>query len=164
LAGQVVSARLYPNQVCVATSDTIVASHVRITDRGDVRYDWQHYISLIERKPGALRNGAPFGDLPAPLQKLRHGLLRHPGGDRLMAQVLAAIPASGLDAVLVAAELVVESGVLSVEHVENVLARLHSTPQPPGAATALQLTEAPLADAARYDNLRELVQSEDDHA
>jgi len=164
LAGQVVSARLYPNRVCVAASDTIVASHVRITDRGDVRYDWQHYISLIERKPGALRNGAPFGDLPAPLQKLRHGLLRHPGGDRLMAQVLAAIPVSGLDAVLVAAELVVESGVLSVEHVENVLARLHSTPQPPSAATALQLTEAPLADAARYDNLRELAQSEDDHA
>lgn len=81
-----------------------------------------------------------------------------------MAQVLAAIPNSGLDAVLVAAELVVESGVLSVEHVENVLARLHASPPPPSVVTALQLTEAPVADAGRYDNLRELIQSEDDHA
>jgi hypothetical protein len=27
---------------------------------------------LVQRKPGALRNGAPFEDLPAPLQTLRH--------------------------------------------------------------------------------------------
>jgi hypothetical protein len=23
-------------------------------------YDWRHYVSLLQRKPGALRNGAPF--------------------------------------------------------------------------------------------------------
>jgi transposase len=164
LAGQIVSARLYPNHVCIAAGDAIVASHARSTDRGNVRYDWQHYIALVERKPGALRNGAPFGDLPPPLQQLRRGLLRHQGGDRLMAQVLAAIPSSGLDAVLVAAELVVESGVLSVEHVENVLARLHASPPPPSAATALQLSEAPMADVGRYDDLRAPIESEDDHA
>lgn len=38
-----------------------------------------------------------------------------------MAKVLAAIPAHGLEAVLVAVELVLESGVPSVEHVLNVL-------------------------------------------
>ena len=54
-------------------------------------YDWQHYIPLIERKPGALRNGAPFADMPAPLQQLRGLLLRREGGDRVMAKVLAAI-------------------------------------------------------------------------
>jgi hypothetical protein len=31
--------------------------------------------------------------------------MRHPGGDRVMAQVLAAVPAAGLEAVLVAVEL-----------------------------------------------------------
>jgi transposase len=34
------------------------------------------------RKPGALRNGAPFADLPDPLQRLRRALLRHEGGAR----------------------------------------------------------------------------------
>lgn len=160
LAGQLVSARLYPSQVVIAANDVIVASHARMNDRGSVRYDWQRYISLVERKPGSLRNGAPFDDLPLPLQKLRQGLLRHAGGDRLMARVLGAIPIAGLDAVIVAAELVVESGVLSAEHVENVLMRLRASPPPPEAATTLQLKEAPAADTSRYDSLR----SESDHA
>ena len=101
-----------------------------------------------------MRNGAPFVDLPTPLARLRQGLLRHPGGDRVMAKVLAAVPRAGLDAVLVAVELVVESGALSAEHVENVLARLHAVPVPPSVETSLQLNEAPLADTGRYDRLR----------
>jgi hypothetical protein len=85
---------------------------------------------------------------------LRQGLLRHPGGDRVMAKVLAAVPAAGLDAVLVAVELVVESSVLSAEHVENVLARLNTVPAPTFVETSLQLNEAPKADTGRYDSLR----------
>ena len=27
-------------------------------------YDWRHYLAVLQRKPGALRNGAPFADLP----------------------------------------------------------------------------------------------------
>jgi hypothetical protein len=100
----------------------------RIADRGHVRYDWQHYIALVDRKPGALRNGAPFADMPAPLRQLKLGLLRHEGGDRVMAQMLAAVPVAGLEAVLVAVNLVIESGALSAEHVLNVLARLTAAP------------------------------------
>ena len=109
----------------------------------------------MERKPGALRNGAPFADLPAPLKQLKLGLMRHPGGDRVMAQVLAAVPTAGLEAVLVAVELVIESGVLSAEHVLNVLARLNASPTPACVETSLQLNEAPLANTSRYDSLRE---------
>ena len=100
-AGQMVSARLYPGRLSVVAKDTVVPSHKRIAERGQVRYDWEHYIPLVQRKPGALRNGAPFADLPVPLQKLKQGLLRDAGGDRLMAQVLAAVPTAGLAAVLV---------------------------------------------------------------
>ena len=153
-AGQMVSARLYPGRVSVVAGDTVVAIHERIVERGQVRYDWEHYIPLVQRKPGALRNGAPFTDLPAPLLKLRQGLLRHAGGDRVMAQVLAAVPTAGLAAVLVAVELVVESGMLSAEHVENVLARLHAGPVPASVETSLQLKEAPIANTSRYDTLR----------
>ena len=72
-----------------------------------------------------------------------------------MAQVLAAVPTVGLEAVLVAVSLVVESGVLSAEHVLNVLARLHATAPPPSVETSLQLREEPLADTSRYDSLRD---------
>ena len=154
LAGQRVSTRLYPGQVSVVAGDAIVARHDRLTERGHVCYDWQHYIPLVERKPGALRNGAPFADMPAPLQQLKHGLMRHAGGDRVMAQVLAAVPTAGLEAVLVAVELVMESGTLSAEHILNVVARLLASPAPAGAETSLGLTQAPLANTQRYDSLR----------
>jgi transposase len=154
LAGQQVSTRLYPNRVSIAAGDLIVASHDRLSERGHISYDWQHYIALVQRKPGALRNGAPFTDLPAPLQRLRQGLIRRVGGDKIMAQVLAAVPTAGLEAVLVAVELVLESGALSAEHVLNVVARLNAKPTPETVETTLQLREAPLANTSRYDSLR----------
>lgn len=88
-AGHMVSTRLYPNRVDVAAADTLVASHVRLASSGQTTYDWQHYIDLVQRKPGALRNGTPLLDMPPPLLRLRQSLLRHTGGDRVMAQVLA---------------------------------------------------------------------------
>jgi hypothetical protein len=154
LAGQMVSTRLYPNRVSVVAGDAVVTSHDRLVERGQICYDWQHYIPLVERKPGALRNGAPFTDMPAPLKQLKLGLMRHAGGDKVMAQVLAAVPTAGLDAVLVAVELVIESGALSAEHVLNVLARLNTSPPPECVETSLQLKEAPLANTSRYDSLR----------
>ncbi len=152
--GQWVSSRLYPSRVVVIADEMMIASHERLFDRDQVSFDWQHYIPLIERKPGALRNGAPFADLPKPLQLLKRGLRRHTNGDRIMTQVLAAVPIAGLDAVLVAVELVLESGSLSADHILNVLARLTSTAAPPSAETSLQLKIAPVANTARYDRLR----------
>jgi hypothetical protein len=154
LVGQMVSTRLYPTQICVVSGDAVVTSHDRLTERDHIRYDWQHYIPLVERKPGALRNGAPFADMPKPLQQLRQGLMRHAGGDRIMAQVLATVPSAGLGAVLVAVELVIETGALNAEHVLNVLSRLNASPPPEYVETSLQLKEAPLANTGRYDDLR----------
>jgi len=154
LAGQRVSTRLYPNRVEIASDETIVASHARVANEGHICYDWQHYIALIQRKPGALRNGAPFADMPVPLQRLRQGLMRHDGGDKTMAQVLNCVSTHGLEAVLVAVELVIESGVLSTEHILNVLARLNAAPAPESVESSLHLREPPMADTGRYDSLR----------
>jgi transposase len=158
LAGQMLSTRLYPSEVVAVAGDTIVARHERLSAAGQTRYDWQHYVPLVQRKPGALRNGAPFEDLPPALQRLRRSLLRNPGGDRAMAQVLALVPCAGLDAVLVAVELALEgappSGRISTEHVLNVLGRLNAAPVPQNAATTLQVSVPPLANTARYDSLR----------
>jgi transposase len=160
LVGQMVSIRTYPERIDLVAHDAVVASHIRSFGRNETRYDWQHYIPLIERKPGALRNGAPFADMPEPLQRLRGLLLKREGGDRVMAKVLAAVPKHGLETVLVAVELVLESGNPSVEHIENVLHRLKSTPPPQGVETTLVVTQTPIADTGRYDRLREEV----DHA
>ena len=154
LAGQRVSTRLYPSRVEVASDEAIVARHARVANHGHICYDWQHYIALIQRKPGALRNGAPFADMPAPLQRLRQGLMQRDGGDKIMAQVLNCVTSHGLPEVLVAVELVIESGVLSTEHVLNVLARLNAAELPPNVQTSLQLKEVPLANTGRYDSLR----------
>ena len=158
LAGQMVSTRLYPGSVVIVADDSVVARHERLSDAGGASYDWQHYIPLVQRKPGALRNGAPFADMPQALQQLRRGLLAEPGGDRVMAQVLAIVPTAGLEAVTVAVELAMESsppsGRISVEHVVNLLSRLTAPPEPHSAQTALQVAIPPLANTARYDRLR----------
>jgi hypothetical protein len=158
LAAQTVSTRLYPSRVVIVFEQAVVAEHERLADRGKTQYDWQHYVPLVQRKAGALRNGAPFADLPEPLQRLRRVLLREDGGDRLMTKVLSLVATAGLDAVLVAVELALEaappSGRVSAEHVLNVLARLNAAPAPETAATALRTTTPPLANTARYDALR----------
>lgn len=158
-AGQMVSTRLYPSSVVVVTDNAVVARHERLSDSGGTRFDWQHYIPLVQRKPGALRNGAPFADMLEALQLLRRGLLRQAGGDRLMAQVLAIVPVAGLDAVIEAVELAMESrpppGRISVAHVVNVLGQLNAPSAVPlSAQAALQVTTPPLANTARYDSLR----------
>lgn len=68
--------------------------------------------------------------------------------------MLAAVPIVGLGAVLVAVELVLESGSLSADHILNVVARLTSTEAPPSVETSLQLKVAPVANTARNDRLR----------
>ena len=154
-AGQRVSARLYPERIDIVQSDAVIASHLRLANHSQIRYDWQHYVPLLERKPGALRNGAPFADLPEPLQRLRRGLLKHEGGDRIMARELASVPQHGLESVLVAVEIVLESSVLSAEHVENVLSRLnHPARADLSVDTDLIVSDVPLDDPERYDALR----------
>jgi transposase len=152
----ILSLRVYPQQLVLVAEGIEVARHARSFEREQTFYDWQHYIELVETKPGALRNGAPFKTMPEVLQTLQRHLLRHPGGDRVMTQVLAAVPVHGLDAVLVAAEMALEAGRPSAEHVLNVLARLKDgVPALEPIEGAPALRQEPRADVQRYDSLRE---------
>ena len=79
-----------------------------------------------------------------------------------MSQMLAVAPKAGLEAVLVAVELVLESGGgVSVEHVLNVIGRLKQEAPPEAVQTHLTVKVAPIADTGRYDRLRS---TEIDHA
>lgn len=89
-ANSAVSARVYYDHIAVVADGAQVARHERSFDRSQTFYDWQRYIRLVERKPGGLRNGAPFAGMPEPPKQLQAILLRRMGGDAVMAQLLAA--------------------------------------------------------------------------
>lgn len=162
-AHRVVSLRIYPDVIVLVADDEEIARHVRCFERHQTFYDWQHYIALIAQKPGALRNGAPFMTMPDALLRLQRHLIKHAGGDRVMAQVLSAIPLHGVEAVLVAVECALESGRPSGEHVMNVLGRLKETSgQEDLIATPIVLREEPVANVARYEQLRTINQEIND--
>lgn len=157
-AHRIVSVRVYPSMIDIVADGEKVANHVRSFERDQTRYDWRHYITLIAQKPGALRNGAPFEAMPEPLRELQKSLLNRPGGDRVMATFLAAVPIHGLDAILEATAAALSVGKPSAEHVLYLLAQLKERRQakPPMVETALTLTEEPKANVDRYDRLREM--------
>jgi hypothetical protein len=71
LANSRATIHLYSNRVDVYTENANIACHKRLLGRDEVSYDWQHYIPLLEKKPGALRNGAH------PLRRCRFPLLNY---------------------------------------------------------------------------------------
>ncbi len=155
-----VSVRIYAERIVVAAEGHVIAEHVRTFDRlhtsGRTIYDWRHYLSVVQRKPGALRNGAPFADLPEGFKRLQAILLKRPGGDREMVEILALVLHHDEQAVLTAVELALEAGVPSKPHVLNLLARLlgEAPPAPMSAPPGLALRVEPQANVERYDDLR----------
>lgn len=112
---------------------------------------------MLQRKPGALRNGAPFQELPESFRKLQKQLLKHPGGDRDMVDVLALVLHHDERKVEQAITEALASGGVSKQHVINCLNRLLDKPRPERLSTPpeLRLVEEPKADTGRYDHLRE---------
>ena len=105
--------------------------------------------------------GAPFAELPLAFKRLQTALLKQPGGDREMVEILALVLHHDEQAVLTAVELALEADSPSKTHVLNVLLRLLDGK--PGALPelsvsapqALQLAVEPQANVQRYDTLRE---------
>ena len=118
----------------------------------------RHYLAVIQRKPGALRNGAPFLELPPGFKQLQDHMLRKPGGDREMVDILALVLHHDEQAVLTAVELALADGVPAKTHVLNLLHRLVDgkvTGVPPlDTPQALSLNREPKANVQRYDGLR----------
>ncbi|MDP2778783.1 MAG: IS21 family transposase, partial [Devosia sp.] len=162
-ANRPVSLRIYPERIAVVAEGQVLCEHARIIERshhqpGRTVYDWRHYLAVIQRKPGALRNGAPFVDLPEAFRRLQGHLLKHPGGDREMVEILALVLHHDEQAVLRAVETALEAGVPTKTHVLNLLHRLvdgkASQVEAIDAPQALVLRQEPKANVARYDSLR----------
>lgn len=160
-ANRPVSVRVYPNKITIAAEGQILCEHTRRINRshlpGHTIYDWRHYLAVIQRKPGALRNGAPFTEMPDAFRRLQGHLLKRLGGDREMVDILALVLQHDEQAVLSAVELALEAGVPSKTHILNLLHRLVDAKRPApdiDAPQALNLACEPKADVERYDTLR----------
>lgn len=158
-AGQAVSVRLTAEQVRVVAQNEVIAAHVRLFGRDQLVCDPWHYLPVLEKKPGALRNGAPFvnWDLPPAITHVRDQILKQPKGDSAFVDLLLLAGETGLEALEMACELALESGVTSAAIVMNELRRL-MTPHRENTLTdvpeGIVLHHEPIADCHRYDSLR----------
>jgi hypothetical protein len=156
--GRPVEIQAYADRIVLRQDGMMVAEHARCMGRGETIYDPWHYVPVLARKPGALRNGAPFKDwlLPSNLERIRRKLCGSDDGDRQMVKVLSAVLTDGLTSVDAACAEALTQGVYSADVIINILARSRDPAPPVTIMTpdALKLQHAPIADCARYDTLR----------
>lgn len=133
-ANRPVSLRIYADRLVVVAEDRVF-SRERQAGSGKTIYDWRHYLSVVQRKLGALGNGAPFNELPDSFRQLQSKLLKRPGGNREMVDILALV--------LLHDEALVEQAVaqalhlepLFKQHVLNCLSRLSEPPKPKSSSS-----------------------------
>ena len=156
--GRPVEVHAYADKIIIRQNGKSVGEHARCFGRGETVYDPWHYVPVLARKPGALRNGAPFKDwlLPSHLERVRRKLRGSHDGDRQMVKILSAVLLDGLAAVDAACAEALYESVHSADVILNILARSRD----PGPAITivtpdtLTLQHAPLANCDRYDQLR----------
>ena len=158
--GRPVEVQAYADRIVIRQDGAIVGEHARCFGRGQIIYDPWHYVPVLTRKPGALRNGAPFKNwvLPSSLERVRQKLRGSDDGDRQMVAILAVALSDGLPAVEAACAEALSQGVHSSSVILNILARKKDPGPVVTIATpeALHLKCAPAADCARYDSLRRI--------
>ncbi len=159
--GRPVEIRAYAERIELRQDGRLVGEHRRAFGRGKTVYDPWHYVPVLARKPGALRNGAPFKGwvLPASLERVRRRLDRLDDGDRQMVTILSAVLSDGMPAVEAACAEALGEGTCSADVVVNILSRRRETVKPLTMVTpqALRLRHEPAADCSRYDRLRRAV-------
>lgn len=156
--GRPVEVRAYAERIELRQDGRPVGSHPRCFGRDQTIFDPWHYVPVLARKPGALRNGAPFKDwvLPTSLDRVRRKLAGATDGDRQMVDILTSVLSDGLPAVDAACAEALHQGVHSADVILNILARRREPAAPVTIITpdALRLRHTPSADCSRYDLLR----------
>lgn len=162
-ANRVVSVRLTADRVRMVADGAVIAGHDRCFGRGHLICDPWHYLPVLEKKPGALRHGAPFQEwgLPVPIKVVRDRILKQDQGDRAFVELLLMAKEmgdGGLDALEVACDLTLQTGVISAAIVLNEMRRLTEAAKPKTLddtpASVPTLIMEPVADCSRYDSLR----------
>ena len=158
-AGHTAQLRSYADKILVWREGECIAEHRRCFGRDQMIFDPWHYLPVLRRKPGGLRNGAPFKDwdLPMPVRRVWSRLKRYPDWDRQLVDILACVPRYGLKAVAEACDAALSDGSVSRDVVLNHLARSEEPApvEPIDTPAHLELKAPPVADCARYDRFRE---------
>ncbi|MEE4244550.1 MAG: IS21 family transposase, partial [Kangiellaceae bacterium] len=156
-----VSLHAYPDKVVIVAEGSKVTEHQRVYSANhnvppQIIYRWQHYLLVAQRKPGSIRNGAPFELLPDNFKHLQSILLQRVGGDKEMVEVLSLVLHHDEQLVEQAIEMALQSGNPSKQHVINCLNRLLNPKpvEPVPVAQGLRLITEPTSDTSRYDKLR----------
>ena len=156
--GRPVEIRAYAERIEIRQEGRLVGDHPRHFGRDRTVYNPWHYVPVLLRKPGALRNGAPFKDwvLPGALEQIRRKLQGSSDGDRQMVKILGAVLTEGMPEVQKACAEALSQSVHSADVILNILSRRRDPEPAPLLLTspALRLTHEPVADCARYDLLR----------
>jgi len=156
--GKTVSVRAYANHINIVMNGTVVGIHRRHFGPDKVIYDPWHYLAVLEKKPGALRNGAPFKqwDLPASMGEVKTILDARTDGDRQFGSILSVVSRYGLGPVATACAQVIADKTVSSDVVLTILSRTQDEPQPELFVSSTQLPILkliPVVDCSRYDRL-----------
>jgi transposase len=155
--GNPVTVRAYADRLIFVQNGKTVGFHLRHFGRDQVFYDPWHYLEALKKKPGALRNGAPFKEwnLPEPIERIRVALTKHRDGDRQFVGILSVVSFYGIEAVTQACTDALAANTISRDVVLNLLSRSDEEPIPvpdPAAKLPILITP-PVADCSRYDLL-----------
>ena len=157
LSGKTATVRASATRIQVVKDGVIMADHTRIFDRDKTVYDPWHYLDVLEFKPGALRDGAPFKDwkLPASLLKIQKRLLSRPRGDKEFVDILNAARMHGVEITERACRQALADKTIRSEVVLNIIARELDPPpvDPVSTPGYLSLKEEPVANCNRYNSL-----------
>lgn len=156
--GKTAMVRAYADRIIIVHDGNVIGIHRREFRRDKIIYDAWHYLEILKRKPGALRNGAPFKDwnLPQALTDIRQILSSKADGDRQFVGILSVISVYGLEEVAAACSEAIAAGTASRDVVINILTRIHDEPTTTTCELPLhlpELKELPLANCRRYDEL-----------
>lgn len=149
---EIAEVRAYADKIIIVFKGKIIGEHIRCFEKKKRIYDPWHYIAVLERKPGALRNGAPFKQLKLPqsLTNMRENLKAHEDGDKQFIKILLQVSEHGLDKVNEACTNALKVGISDADFVKQYL--LPSVPQEVIEERQLQLREAPNEDLHCYND------------
>jgi len=159
-----VEAKVYADRVEIWHEGAVVAQHERCYGRQQQVLDLEHYLEVLERKPGALAGSTPLkqwrerGRWPAEYDRYWEALIRRHGkqpGTRQMIELLGLGKKHGYDRLQEAVGAALATGCGDVAAVRYLLTAGSSTPPPLESCALGELAryERPLPGVQDYDQL-----------
>ncbi|HZD45940.1 MAG TPA: hypothetical protein VE109_07645, partial [Acidobacteriaceae bacterium] len=164
MPGSIVEARVYSSTVEFRHHGSRIASHERCYSRLQKIFDLEHYLEVLDRKPGALRGSAPLaqwrvqGRWPESYDRLWEQLTERQGrqgGTRAMVALIRMGREFGYEKLRTAVEQALDLGCTDVAAIRHLLMsdQLQHTVGEVIEIGALSAYERPLPTMIEYDRL-----------